>query len=161
MILHRDPGDQWVEGPLGKFWGKFGSAGIIAAHPDLGVLLQHRAEWSHHGGTWGIPGGATLEGEDPITGALREANEETGIDPANTEVLFTSVYDIGYWKYTTVAVRVLESFTPVVSDPESIELRWVMPQDFPNYPLHPGFESAWPKHLLKICDFSGFEKWQK
>ena len=25
----RDPGDAWVEGDRGKFWGRFGSAGLL------------------------------------------------------------------------------------------------------------------------------------
>ena len=39
----RDPGDAWVEGDRGKFWGRFGSAGLLAHDPEKGVLLQHRA----------------------------------------------------------------------------------------------------------------------
>ena len=39
----RDPGDAWVEGDSGRFWGRFGAAGVLAYDPDRGVLLQHRA----------------------------------------------------------------------------------------------------------------------
>jgi 8-oxo-dGTP diphosphatase len=141
---HRDPGDAWVEGEQGKFWGRFGSAGLLAFDADRGVLLQHRAIWSHHGGTWGLPGGALHQGESPVDGALREANEEAGVPADQVKLLFTSVFDVGYWSYTTVAVRVVTPFEPVISDPESLALEWVPLDDVARRPLHPGFAAAWP-----------------
>jgi 8-oxo-dGTP pyrophosphatase MutT (NUDIX family) len=117
---------------------------VLAWDPARGVLLQHRAVWSHNGGTWGLPGGALHEGEDAVTGALREAHEEAAVPQDSVEVLFTSVLDLGYWSYTTVAVRVLEPFEPVISDPESIELLWVPVAEVDGMELHPGFAAAWP-----------------
>ncbi|MGX1160799.1 ADP-ribose pyrophosphatase YjhB (NUDIX family) [Arthrobacter sp. SLBN-100] len=140
----RDPGDAWVEGDRGRFWGRFGAAGVLAYDPAKGVLLQHRAVWSHNGGTWGLPGGALHEGEDAVAGALREAWEEAAVPSGNVEVLFTSVQDVGYWSYTTVVVLVTEPFEPVISDPESIELLWTAPADVEKKELHPGFAAAWP-----------------
>jgi len=29
------------------------------------ILFQHRAVRSHHGGTWGLPGGTRTKGEQP------------------------------------------------------------------------------------------------
>jgi len=102
----RDSGDTWVYGPDGaKYWGRFGAAGLLVWHPLAGVLLQHRIAWSHHGGTWGLPGGALKEGETPVQGALREANEEAGVPADLLTVLFTSVLDLGFWKYTTVVTE--------------------------------------------------------
>ncbi len=141
----RDPGDAWVEGAAGKFWGRFGSAGLLVFDAGRGVLLQHRALWSHHGGTWGLPGGALHEGEAAADGALREAWEEARVPAAKVELLFTSVYDIGYWSYTTVAVRAVAAFEATVSDPESLALEWVPPSDVASRPLHPGFATAWPQ----------------
>ena len=97
----RDPGDAWVEGDRGRFWGRFGSAGLLVHDPAKGILLQHRALWSDQGGTWGLPGGALHQGEEAIHGALREAHEEAAVPPENVRVLFTSVFDVGYWTYTT------------------------------------------------------------
>ncbi|WP_411373435.1 NUDIX domain-containing protein [Arthrobacter sp. MPF02] len=140
----RDPGDAWVEGDRGRFWGRFGAAGVLAYDPHKGVLLQHRAVWSHNGGTWGLPGGALHKGEDAVVGALREANEEAAVPPEGVEVLFTSLLDLGYWSYTTVVVLVNEPFDPVISDPESIELLWVPLDEVEGKELHPGFAAAWP-----------------
>ncbi len=140
----RDPGDAWVDGPRGRFWGRFGSAGLLVRDPAKGVLLQHRVEWSDHGGTWGLPGGALHQGEDAIHGALREAREEAGVPPESIRVLFTSVFDVGYWSYTTVTADVCQPFEPVIMDPESLELRWVPVDTVGRMELHPGFAAAWP-----------------
>ena len=142
----RDPGDAWVESPDGvRYWGRFGAAGLLAWHPTAGVLLQHRAEWSHHGGTWGIPGGARKLDESATDAAVREASEEAGVPPEMLTVLFDSVHDLGFWSYTTVVARVDELFAPVLGDAESIELRWVAIGDVETLPLHPGFASSWPR----------------
>lgn len=141
----RDPGDAWVEGPDGqRFWGRFGAAGLLAWHPTAGILLQHRAEWSHHGGTWGIPGGARKLDESAADAALRESHEEAGVPADQVTVLFESVVDLGFWSYTTVVVRVDELFAPVVTDLESLELRWVALDAVDALPLHPGFAASWP-----------------
>ncbi|WP_442855325.1 NUDIX domain-containing protein [Arthrobacter sp. B6] len=150
----RDPGDAWVEGAQGRFWGRFGAAGVLAYDPDRGVLLQHRAEWSHNGGTWGLPGGALHQGEDPVTGALREAREEAAVPGESVSVLFTSVLDFGYWSYTTVVLLVTDPFEPVISDPESIELLWVPLADVAGKELHPGFGAAWPELRIRMLSLA-------
>lgn len=155
--IHRDPGDAWVEGESGKFWGKFGSAGLLVFDAERGVLLQHRAIWSHHGGTWGLPGGALHLGEEAVAGALREASEEAGVPASNVELMFTSVYDVGYWSYTTVAVRVVTPFEPVISDPESLALEWIPLDDVASHSLHPGFGAAWPALRARLSDSSWLE----
>ncbi|MDP9981367.1 8-oxo-dGTP pyrophosphatase MutT (NUDIX family) [Pseudarthrobacter oxydans] len=140
----RDPGDAWVEGDRGRFWGRFGSAGLLVHDSAKGILLQHRALWSDQGGTWGLPGGALHQGEEAVHGALREAKEEAAVPPENVRVLFTSVFDVGYWTYTTVAVEVVDAFEPEISDPESLELQWVPVALVGDKELHPGFGAAWP-----------------
>jgi 8-oxo-dGTP pyrophosphatase MutT (NUDIX family) len=147
----RDPGDAWVEGDSGRFWGRFGAAGVLAYDPAKGVLLQHRAVWSHNGGTWGLPGGALHKGEDAVAGALREAWEEAAVPAGNVEVLFTSLLDLGYWSYTTVVLLVTKPFEPVISDPESIELLWIPLADVEGRELHPGFAAAWPELRERIA----------
>ncbi|MET1016279.1 MAG: NUDIX hydrolase, partial [Leifsonia flava] len=132
-------------GPDGsRFWGRFGAAGLLAWDPERGVLMQHRASWSHFGDTWGLPGGARHDDEDAVTGAIREANEEAGVSGSDLEVVTTSVLDLGFWSYTTVVARVLHPFEPVISDPESIALAWVPVDEVAELPLHPGFAASWP-----------------
>lgn len=149
----RNPGDAWVVAPSGeKYWGRFGAAGLLAFDPERGILLQHRVSWSHFGGTWGLPGGAMHEGESPIVGAVREAQEEAGVPDGAVRPRFTSVLDLGVWSYTTVVADVVHPFEPVISDPESVALEWVPVDEVEARPLHPGFGKAWPalRELLAV-----------
>ena len=141
----RDSSDGWVDDGAGrKFWGRFGAAGLLAHDPERGILLQHRANWSHFGGTWGLPGGAKHGGESAVDGAIREANEEAGVPTSALRLKFTSIFDLGFWSYTTVVVDVDQPFDAVVADAESIEVRWVAVDEVGALPLHPGFEASWP-----------------
>ncbi|GLB68096.1 NUDIX domain-containing protein [Arthrobacter mangrovi] len=141
----RDPGDAWAVGPDGtRMWGLFGSAGLLAVDRARGVLLQHRAVWSHYGGTWGIPGGARHEGESAVAAALRESHEEAGVPADALEPLFTRVLDLGFWTYTTAVAWTTHGFEPEVRDAESLDLAWVPLEEVDRLPLHPHFGEAWP-----------------
>ncbi|MGE2689237.1 NUDIX hydrolase [Mycolicibacterium pulveris] len=151
----RGDGDGWVVSDTGAaFWGRFGAAGLLlrAPHPDdtAAVLLQHRAAWSHQGGTWGLPGGARDSHESAEEAAVREAQEETGLAAervtVRTAVVTAEVSGPGgaYWTYTTVIADVPEQLdtTPNL---ESAELRWVPVAQVTDLPLHPGFAASWAR----------------
>lgn len=130
-------------------WGKHGAAGLLLRAPlsngEPAVLLQHRAPWSHQGGTWALPGGARDSHESEADAALREAHEETGIEAAAVRVraeMVTANLD-GIWTYTTVIADTSHPLD-VVPNAESEELRWVPEDDVLSLPLHPGFAQAWP-----------------
>ena len=60
-----------------------------AAGPDL-LLIQRAADMRSHPGQPAFPGGAVDPGDTgPISAALREAQEETGLDPSGVEVFAT------------------------------------------------------------------------
>ncbi|WP_265521377.1 NUDIX hydrolase [Oerskovia flava] len=60
----------------------------LAVSRDLDVLLLARARTLRsHAGQVAFPGGRAEPGEDAVTAALREAEEETGLDPAGVDVL--------------------------------------------------------------------------
>ena len=154
--LHRQDGDAWVECRCGsRHWGLHGAAGLLLARRapthrgarsgDLEVVLQHRVAWSDQGGTWGIPGGALAPGESPVAGAIREAAEEAGIDPAGLTVLGTRVLDHQDWAYTTVLAAASGPQDPRPTDPESEAIAWVLLHDVARLPLHPAFADAWPE----------------
>ena len=75
-------------------FGVLDSAPSQAAGPvgrDLDVLLQRRSETlGHHPGQISFPGGGVEAFDHDITAtALREAVEETGLDPSGVEILGT------------------------------------------------------------------------
>lgn len=147
-VHHHRPGDGWVECGCGRrHWGLHGAAGLLlvrrtAAGHD--VVLQHRAAWSDQGGTWGIPGGALAPDEDAVTGAVREAVEEAGIDPARLEVVGQQTLDHGAWSYTTVLARATGPQEPRPTDAESEAVAWVATPDVANRTLLAAFATAWP-----------------
>ena len=138
-------------------WGKFGAAGLFLVAGDE-VLLQHRATWTNNGGTWGIPGGARDKLESPEQAALRETEEETGISPADVEVLGSLVtagpFEEG-WTYTTVLARTLSGQRlATTANEESAELRWVPFNQMEELELLAPFREALPR-LLKYWEENG------
>ena len=129
-------GDRWVACGQGhRHWGAYGAAGLLIRHGGA-VLLQRRAWWAHHGGTWGIPGGARHRGEEPYAAAVREAVEECG--PLPPLVLCQIVADDhGGWAYHTCVVDAAQRFTPVDSA-ESAGHDWFTLGEVAGLSLHPG-----------------------
>jgi 8-oxo-dGTP pyrophosphatase MutT (NUDIX family) len=140
--------DGWTTCALGhRHWGRAGAAGLLlhrdgADGPE--VLLQHRAAWSHHGGTWGTPGGALHQGEPAAAGALREVREELGLGPADVVLGASSVDDHGGWSYTTVLARPARRIevADLRLDGESSGAAWVALAELDRIPLHPGLAGS-------------------
>jgi len=107
-------------------------------------VLQHRAPWSHHGGTWGVPGGARDSHETVRAAALREAAEEAGIDPGSVRITGVHTDDHGGWSYATVLAEPRVDISPVSANTESVEVRWLPVPAVDQLPLHPGFAATWP-----------------
>ncbi|GAA3244668.1 NUDIX domain-containing protein [Pseudonocardia petroleophila] len=143
MLFPSGDGDGWTRCEQGhRHWGVYGAAGLLLWHEDR-VLLQHRALWSHHGGTWGILGGARNRDETAEQAALREAGEEAGLDPADVATTGCYVDDHGGWSYTTVIARVAAPVHLTALTAETIEVRWVPADAMHGLPLHPGFAASW------------------
>jgi len=151
----RGDGDGWVVSDTGSYhWGQHGAAGLLlrAPRPDgaPAVLLQHRAPWSHQGGTWGLPGGARDSHESAEQAAKREAHEEAALPGERIVVRATVVTAevLGasgtHWTYTTV-VADADELLQTVPNQESAELRWVGEDEVAGLPLHPGFAASWQR----------------
>jgi 8-oxo-dGTP diphosphatase len=143
----RGDGDGWVRCERGhRHWGRYGAAGLLLRDLDTGrVMLQHRAVWSHHGGTWGLPGGARDSHESAVQTALREAGEEAGLTASVVRPTGILVDDHGGWSYTTVVAEPATPVEPGATGGESIEVRWVGTAEVDRLPLHPGFADRWPR----------------
>jgi len=137
-------GDGWVRCAQGhRHWGRFGAAGLLLAG-ERGAMLQHRAAWTHEGGTWGVPGGARDSHEDVVTTALREAAEEAAVDASAVAPLGWWREDHGGWSYTTVVAHPRRAVDPYATNAESIEIRWWATEQVGGLPLHHGFAASWP-----------------
>ncbi len=146
--MDRD-GNGWARCSRGhRHWGRHGAAGLLLHAVDdegvVRVLLQHRAAWSHHGDTWGLPGGARDSHEDGVAAALREAVEEAGLDRSRIRTRHLFVDDHGGWSYTTVYADVPRPLTTVANG-ESAALEWVPLAAVQGRALHPGFALTWPQ----------------
>lgn len=149
----RGDGDGWVFSESGtRHWGVHGAAGLLLRAPwhdgSPAVLLQHRAPWSHQGGTWALPGGALDSHEQAHDAAVREAFEEAGLSRDQIAVRISVVTATvpgprgPIWTYTTVVADAGE-LLPTVPNGESSELRWVPEHQVADLPLHPAFATSW------------------
>ena len=154
----RGDGDGWALSDTGaRFWGRHGAAGLLLRAPLAtgapAVLLQHRAPWSHQGGTWGLPGGARDSHETAEQAAVREAHEEAGL-PVEKVVVRAAVVTArasgSEWTYTTVVADTLYPLT-TVPNMESAELRWVLEEEIDGLPLHPGFAASWHRLRTEVA----------
>lgn len=153
------PGDGWIDCDCGRrHWGLNGASGVLLARRDAvtgkvtHVVMQHRALWSAEGGTWGIPGGATADGESAIEGALRESYEEANITPEDIEVVGAYREDHGNWAYTTVFAfeKPGHTVTPRANDDESMEIEWVPIDEVPNRRLLTAMRTDWPRFRARL-----------
>ena len=159
-MTYRGSGDGFVQCSDGHMrWGIYGAAGVVFVTPRTEalplVMLQLRSGWSHEGGTWSCPGGALEYGEDPLSGALREASEEVGV-PAAARYLGQYVFDPApEWRYTTVVVEVDGPFGLTMNF-ESDAVEWVPVDRVEELDLHGGFAAAWP-HVRPLAELAGTE----
>jgi 8-oxo-dGTP diphosphatase len=141
-------GDGWVRCDLGhKHWGVHGAAGLLVRAPDGdgydSVLLQRRAWWTHHGDTWGVPGGARMSTETPEQAALREIGEEVVVDLSAVTIERVHSDDHGGWTYWTVLATAPYVVPAEGQSRETAEVRWVRRDAVRQLPLHPGFAATW------------------
>lgn len=148
-------GDGWTECARGhRHWGVHGASGLLAVHHDEHgtphVLMQKRSWWSHHGGTWGLPGGARDSHEDAVATALREAREEAALRPDGLRVQGVYLDDHGGWTFQTVIAQADGLLAAAPANGESAELRWLPLDQIAARKLHPGFAESWTEIQLAL-----------
>lgn len=158
-VAFRD-GDGWVYCACGqRHWGLHGAAGLLLVRVDLDpahVLLQLRAEWTHGGGTWALPGGALDSHEDSLMAAAREAYEEAGVDPLHLDFKMVFSDDHGNWRYDTVIAHTRTDAGAYEANAESDALQWVPVDDVAGFDLHPGLRRSWPELVGHVKSTLGY-----
>ena len=102
---------------------------VLARRTDAGILTLMLKAYNH----WDFPKGLLEPGEEPLQTALREVQEETGIEQLSFEwgerFIETGPYSRGktarYYIASTDCEDVVMGISPLTGVPEHHEWRWV------------------------------------
>lgn len=94
----------------------------VTERPVPGALLIHRPhDMRSHPGQVAFPGGKIDPGEDAITAALREADEELGISPQDVRIIgATDPYQTGTGFDVTPVLGVIPPDLPITPNPAEV-----------------------------------------
>ena len=131
-------------------WGRYGAAGLfLTTATHRRVLLQLRSAHVLSPGVWALPGGALERGETVEEAALRESEEEVGLDPADVTVTGTRPGLIHpRWSYTYVMAEAANEVLPHHDSWEAAAHRWFEVDDVPT--LHPGLAGDWERLVASL-----------
>lgn len=143
-------GDGWVNCAQGHaHWGRFGASGLLPLSQDADgeayVLLHRPGADTDQGSTWSTLGGARDSHESAAVAAIREAVEESDLDPARLNVERIVRDDHGGWSYDTVIVSVDQRVPVRPVGGETLALEWVPLGDVADLDLHAGFRASWSR----------------
>lgn len=134
-------------------------AAVLAAITECerpGFLLIHRpSNMRSHPGQVAFPGGKIDPGESPVDAALREANEELGIDPAQVTVIGASdEYHTGTGYAVTPVIAVVPPDLELRPNPTEVAKWFEAPVDFVFDPANQQRQSAFwqgaQRHYIEI-----------
>jgi 8-oxo-dGTP pyrophosphatase MutT (NUDIX family) len=129
------------------------------------LLVQRNPAARFMGGAWVFPGGAVHEGETEVQTAVREAQEEAGLDlDADTLVPFsrwitprqvTVRFDTHFF-----VAPVSDDAEPVCDGEECVDLRWIAPGEALAAGERGELMLVFPtiKHLEQLTDFGSVEE---
>ena len=105
---------------------------VVARPEGATVLLTRRADTlASHTGQIAFPGGRLDPGEDAVTAALREADEEVALNPGAVEVLgLSDAYETGTGFLVTPVVGWLKDTPEVTPSPDEVAEVFETPWDF-------------------------------
>lgn len=95
----------------------------VVDRPEPTLLLTRRsAHLRHHAGQVAFPGGRIdADDEGPIAAAVREAQEEVALDPAQVAVIGTTdIYETGTGYSITPVLGIIPPDLPLVASPDEV-----------------------------------------
>ncbi len=107
---------------------------IIVRHTDGSYLIMQRDKRKHLGGMWeATAGGSALQGEDPLTCARRELQEETGI-VSDELIEIGRVLHHGHKTYYVdyLCVTKVNKDSIVLQEGETMAFKWVAADELRN-----------------------------
>ena len=104
----------------------------VTDRPRPGVILTQRTQTlRRHAGQVAFPGGRIDPGEDAVTAALREADEEIALPPAAVEVIGAGdLYRTGTGYSITPILGVVPPDLPLVASEAEVAAVFEVPLDF-------------------------------
>ena len=112
--------------------------GIVTRTSPTVLLTRRTAHLSTHSGQVAFPGGKVDDEDDGIAHtALREAQEEVGLDPKHVEVLGTlNEYVTGTAFIVTPVVALIDPAHVIVANPHEVDEVFEVPLEFLMNPAH-------------------------
>ncbi len=112
--------------------------GIVMREQPMVLLTQRTAHLSTHSGQVAFPGGKVDDTDPGIAEtALREAQEEVGLDPGHVEVLGTlNEYVTGTAFIVTPVVALIDPGHAIVPNPHEVDRVFEVPLSFLMNPAH-------------------------
>jgi 8-oxo-dGTP pyrophosphatase MutT (NUDIX family) len=104
----------------------------VTERAEAGILLLHRPETMRaHAGQVALPGGRIDPGENAVQAALREAQEELGIDPALVSVIGEGdLFLTGSGYAITPVLAVVPEDLEILPNPQEVAAWFEAPLDF-------------------------------
>jgi len=105
---------------------------VVTVTEDGRVLLTQRHPKKHFGLKWEITGGSVLKGEEPLTAAARELQEETGIELPKEQLryLYTLTVPKHRSMYHTFLAALPSPVSVVLQAGETVDFRWMPYEEF-------------------------------
>jgi 8-oxo-dGTP pyrophosphatase MutT (NUDIX family) len=120
------------------------------------LYLKRHAD-KPYGETWGLPAGKIEAREDPRQAAVREVNEEVGIqlDPEKLQEVVKAYLDVEGLRYVFHAFRVgLDKVPQIRLEPEAhTEAKWLTVEEALKLPLIVGGSEILKYYQAKISSF--------